>query len=343
MQYDVTIGIPVYRAVDYIEKTMASALAQSYPSIEFLVLDDFGNDGSMEVVERLRKEHPRGNEIRIIRHNKNSGIGIARNKILDEAKGKYLFFLDSDDLLKTDTIQLLMNEVQKIDADVVYGSWERIDNINNTPAVQSVYPYIQFTKAGELAMYAFKNYSSFRISICNCLMKTSFLREAKLHFLDTLFWEDMAFTYEMVTKVKRAALIPDITYYYICRPNSLSHFLERKILLKEEILKNASVVSYLKYKFEISRHHNYASYLNYNLGMTSFYIVCYVIKHRKIISPEISAKELKQFMYLPLTLPDILVCKGRFWGNIVLWVLSHMPDFLFKYVVYIAGKFKNVI
>ena len=343
MQYEVTIGIPVYKSFGYIDKTMQSALAQSFPNIEFLVLDDCGMDGSIDVVERLKNEHPRGNDIRIIRHDFNMGIGVSRNRILKEARGKYLFYLDSDDILRTDTIQILMDEALNVDADIVYGSWEKIDNIGNTSSIKSVYPYKRFIQPNELALYAFKNYSSFRISVCNSLMKMSFLREAKLHFLDTLFWEDMAFTYEMVTKVKRAALIPDITYYYICRPNSLSHFLERKILFKDEILKNASVVSYLKYKFEISRHHNYASYLNYNLGMTSFYIVCYVIKHRKIISPEISAKELKQFMYLPLTLPDILVCKGRLWGNIVLWVLSHMPDSLFKYVVYIAGKFKNVI
>ena len=73
MQYEVTIGIPVYRAAGYIEKTMESALSQTFPSIEFLVLDDCGGDGSMDVVERLQKEHPRGKDIRILRHEKNYG------------------------------------------------------------------------------------------------------------------------------------------------------------------------------------------------------------------------------------------------------------------------------
>lgn len=343
MMYDVTIGIPVYRAVCYIEKTMASALAQSFPNIEFLVLDDCGNDGSMAVVERLQKEHPRGNNIRIIRHEKNYGIGKARNTILDEAKGKYLFFLDSDDLIRTDTIQLLMNEAQKIDADVVYGSWERIDNIDKTPAVQSIYPYMQFTKADELAMYAFKNYSTFRISVCNCLMKLSSLREYHLHFVDALFWEDMAFTYELVTKVSRAILLPNITYYYICRPNSLSHFQERKELRKEEVLKNASVVNYLKVKLRILRNHTYAPYMNYNLGMNSFYVVCYVFKHKAIIKPEIPTIELKQFMRFPLRLSDIVICHRRLLGNVALWMLSNMPNPLFLFFIRIAGKIKKII
>ena len=343
MQYEVTIGIPVYKAFGYIDKTMESALSQSFQNIEFLVLDDCGMDGSMEVVERIKREHPRGKDIRIIRHEKNYGIGASRNRIMKEAKGKYLFYLDSDDILKSDAIQLLMDEVDGFDADLVYGSWEKIDIIGNTYSSRSIYPYAQFTNTEEFAMYAFKNYSSFRISVCNCLMKVSVLREKQLRFIDTSFWEDMAFTYEMVIKVNRTVLIPNITYYYICRPNSLSHFLERKILLKDEILKNASVIDYLKEKMNISRHNNYASYLNFNLGMTSFYIVCYAIKHRNIICPGFATKELKQLMKMPLTLADILVCRRRFLGNIILWGLSNVPTPLFKSVVYIAGKLKNVI
>lgn len=343
MRYEVTIGIPVYKAKDYIENTMESALAQSFSYIEFLVLDDCGNDGSMEVVERFQKDHPRGNDIRIIRHDKNRGIGIARNKILDEAKGKYLFFLDSDDLIRTDTIQLLMDEAQKTDADVVYGSWERIDIIDHTSAVKSIYPYIQFSNTDELAMYAFKNYSTFRISVCNCLMKMASIRKFHLHFVDALFWEDMAFTYEMVTKVRRAILLPNITYYYICRPNSLSHFQERKELRKDEVLKNASVVNFLKEKLGILRNRAYAPYMNYNLGMNSFYVVCYVLKHKDIIKPGISTVELKQLMRIPLRLSDILVRHGRLFGNVVLWLLSNMPDSLFVFFIRMAGKMKKVI
>ena len=343
MQYEVTIGIPVYRAAGYIEKTMESALSQTFPSIEFLVLDDCGGDGSMDVIERLQKEHPRGKDIRILRHEKNYGIGVARNRILDEARGNYLFFLDSDDIIMSDTIQLLFDHAQKIDAEIVYGSWERIDVIDKTPSVQSVYPYMLFTEPDGLAMYAFKNYSTFRISVCNCLMKISTLRDAHLHFVDAIFWEDMAFTYEMVTKVRRAILLPEITYYYICRPDSLSHFQERKTLHKEEILKNASVVNYLKDKLGVLRGHSYVPYMNYNLGMNSFYVVCYVLKHQSIIHPMISNSELRQLMQMPLKFSDIICRRGRLMGNLALWTLSHIPNSLFVPFVRIAGKIKKVI
>lgn len=342
MQYEVTIGIPVYKAVDYIEKTIESALVQSFPSIEFLVLDDCGMDGSIDIVERIKNEHPRGKDIRILRHNENCGVGVARNTILDEAKGKYLFFLDSDDIINYNTIQILMNEIQNVDADIVYGSWERIDYIDKTPPMQSVYPYMLFTMPNQLAMYAFKNYSSFRISVCNCLMNISFLREAHLHFVDAFFWEDMAFTYEMVTKVRRAVLLPNITYYYLCHNNSLSHFQERKVLNKDEILNNASVVSYLKDKFGSLRDIPYAPYLNYNLGMNSFYVVLYVINHRSIIRPKVSSAELKLFLKSPLDFLDILKYRGRFWGNIALWIMSKLPGSLSLLLVRVVGELKKV-
>ena len=71
MQYEVTIGIPIYRAVDYIAKTLESALNQSFESIEYLVVDDFGEDGSMAIVEKLQKEHPRGKDIRLLYNSQN--------------------------------------------------------------------------------------------------------------------------------------------------------------------------------------------------------------------------------------------------------------------------------
>ena len=68
MVYDVTIGIPVYKSVDYIRRALESALSQTYSSIEFLIVDDAGCDGAMEVIEGIKRVYPRGNDIHIITH-----------------------------------------------------------------------------------------------------------------------------------------------------------------------------------------------------------------------------------------------------------------------------------
>ena len=74
MEYDVTIGIPFYRSIDTIGKTLESALSQTYDSIEFLLIDDGGEDGSLAKAQDARLYHPRGNNVRIISHEYNMGV-----------------------------------------------------------------------------------------------------------------------------------------------------------------------------------------------------------------------------------------------------------------------------
>ena len=183
MKYEVTIGIPAYKAVDYIEKTIESALYQTFDSIEYLVVDDCGNDGTIDVVERLQKEHQRGKDIRILYNQQNLGVGKTRNIILDQAQGEYLFFLDSDDILELGAIEKMMKAARQYQAEIVYGSWIRVDNVHHSPSQHNYYPDLKLLKPGELAMYAFKNYSSFRISVCNALFNLNFIRFNHLRFL----------------------------------------------------------------------------------------------------------------------------------------------------------------
>lgn len=333
MQYEVTIGIPVYRALDYIRETMESALSQTYPFIEFLVLDDYGEDGSMAIVKKLQLEHPRGKDIRIIRHDRNYGVGVARNRILSEARGRFIYFLDSDDIIEADTIERLVLAKDMYHAEVVYGSWERVDKVNHSPSLVFIYPFLEFHAPDTLAMYAFKNYSSFRISVCNCLMDLSFLRNEHLQFLDTIFWEDLAFTYELVTKVKCAVLLPNITYHYLCRPGSLSHYQDRDILCKDEIMKNVDVIETLKKGTKKLLNKQYLPYYSYNLGMNSFYLVRHILKHGKKIYPNINYREMQLMLLFPLDISAILKSRHKRLPNMFLWILGKLPINVSIYVI----------
>ena len=66
MNYDVTIGIPVYQSVDCIKQSIESALSQSYSSIEFLIIDDAGHDASIDIIRDFQVSHSRGKDIHII-------------------------------------------------------------------------------------------------------------------------------------------------------------------------------------------------------------------------------------------------------------------------------------
>lgn len=343
MQYEVTIGIPVYRAVGYIEKTMQSALAQTFSSIEYLIIDDGGFDGSIDIVERLQSEHPRGCDIRILYNNQNCGVGVSRNRILDEAKGRYLYFLDSDDLIEPDAILFLYDKIKAYQADVAYGSLDKIDMVNNTPTQSFILPNSCLLSEDEMASYAFRNYSSFQISVCNCLINIEFLRSNRLRFIETVFWEDLAFTYEMVIMVRRAVLLSKITYHYLCRPGSLSHYQDREQLKKAEIMENVSVLNSLKEKSKLLGGKSYLPYYCYNLGMNSFYIVCYILKYYQRIHPAISYSEMRSILSHPVGIMAILKFHDKLAQNVFFRLLSILPSILTIFVVRFLGKIKKAI
>ena len=339
MQYDVTIGIPVYKSADYIKRTLYSALCQTYPSIEYLIIDDCGNDGSLEIIRKIKSDHPRGKDIHIIHHKNNLGVGVARNRILDEAKGQFLLFLDSDDFLEPNAIELFIVAIKRTDADVVYGSWIRIDVLNSNKTNITNYPYRELLTEDALALYAFKNYSSFRISVCNCLIRMSFIKNNDLHFIDSSFWEDLVFTYEMVAKVKRALLLPDITYRYMCRGNSLSHYQDRVIIPKQEILSNISAIVYLKKKCRDLDNKVFVPYLCYNLGMNSYYVISYVLYNYHKILPKLDNSEISRILFCPKSLSSIMKFKTKVLPNLFFWGLSKIPF----YVALLFIRFLRII
>ncbi|MDO4985660.1 MAG: glycosyltransferase family A protein, partial [Prevotella sp.] len=107
-KYDVTIGIPMYNAADFIQRTMESALSQTYDNIEFLVVDDGSTDNSVQKLNTIKDAHPRGGDIRLITLSDNQGPSYVRNLIIEKAQGYFLYFMDADDLIRKDTISLMM-------------------------------------------------------------------------------------------------------------------------------------------------------------------------------------------------------------------------------------------
>ena len=88
-----TVGIPLYNRRHCIERAVASTLEQDHPPLEVIVVDDGSTDGSGDLVDALARRDPR---VRCIRQ-PNAGSGVARNRVLAEARGEWIAFLDSDD------------------------------------------------------------------------------------------------------------------------------------------------------------------------------------------------------------------------------------------------------
>ena len=341
MKYDVTIGIPVYESVDVIKRSLESALAQTYSSIEFLIVDDCGSDGSMAIVQQLQTKHPRGADIHVVRHTQNLGVSAARNRIIDDAQGDYLYFMDSDDVIAENTIQLMMQNVRQYNAEIVFGSYERVETTGQRTVYQ--YPSLQLLHEEELATFAYRKYAGIQASACNYLVKTSLLRERHHRFIDTNYWEDLVFTFDLVTLIKRAVLLPDITYTYLCRENSLSHYQQRKIIIKKEVIQNVRAVNHLKETSFILYNKVYFPNRCFNILMTDFYIVCNILKNKDKIQPAFSKRELRDVMKSPLTFREMVSLKSRKLENLFIYLLGVLHPSISIWIITILGKHRGLI
>ena len=92
----VSVLIPLYKANNFIAETLDSVLNQKFTDFEIIVVDDCGNDGSLEIVESYRQKDRR---IKVLNNDANHGIAYTRNRGLDECAGEYIALLDDDDLM----------------------------------------------------------------------------------------------------------------------------------------------------------------------------------------------------------------------------------------------------
>ena len=341
MEYDVTIGIPVYNADQYIVRSLDSALSQSYPSIEFLIVDDGCRDRSMEIVRHYQIRHSRGSDIHILSNPQNMGVSVSRNKIIDEAQGKYLFYMDADDVITENTIGLLMRQLRQYDAEIVFGSYEKTD----VSGAKTIYQYsdLQLLEDDQLACYAYRKFGGIQASACNYLVKISVLRDNNLRFINTDFWEDLAFTFELVSYIRRAVLLHQITYYYICHENSLSHYQTRQEISKDEVMKNIKTIDVLKANNSRLSNKCYYPERCYCIMMAYFYIACNIIKMRKSIMPSFSNGEIKRVMSHPATFREICSFHHTRFKNFFLYFIGKLSPFLCAETIKLLGKKKKLV
>lgn len=105
----VSIIVPAYNAEKFIDKCIRSVLNQSYPNLELILVDDGSTDETGKICEEYASKDTR---VRVI-HKKNSGVSAARNMGLSSAIGEYVVFLDSDDWLDEDIVELALKKYQK--------------------------------------------------------------------------------------------------------------------------------------------------------------------------------------------------------------------------------------
>lgn len=226
--YKVSLGIPIYNSAAYIERALSSALNQTFPDIEYILVDDRGTDNSMDIVRRMIAAHPRGKDARIIVHEVNGGPGVARDTMMANATAPYIYFMDNDDELAEDAIALLYDAMEQFGgAQVVRGIHKYIPIGSPRPDCldRSAKGYIE--KKGVEVIQAYPDL--FFAGVINKLYDLDFLRREKIHFGDLRLGEDSYFSMQVACKAQRFIYIPYVTYFNYEIPSSLSAcFRERR-------------------------------------------------------------------------------------------------------------------
>jgi len=147
----VSIITPAYNAEAYIAETIASVLAQTYTNWEMLIVNDCSQDNTAEIVQSYAAKDKR---IKLINLKQNSGAAAARNTAIQNAKGRYIAFLDSDDLWKKEKLQKQIEFMQQNGYAFTYTSYEHFkevkENIQNQVQIPKSLNYKQALKGNKI-------------------------------------------------------------------------------------------------------------------------------------------------------------------------------------------------
>lgn len=118
----VSIIIPVFNAISYLDRCVMSVLEQTYPNIEVILVDDGSTDGSSEICDKYTKVK----DSVVVLHQKNQGPALARKHGIQIAKGEYVLFVDADDWINKKMIERLMTEVMQTKGDMICSQFVRV-------------------------------------------------------------------------------------------------------------------------------------------------------------------------------------------------------------------------
>lgn len=208
----VSIIIPVYNVLDYVEQCILSVINQTYKNLEILVIDDGSNDGSELICDIFSKKDFR---IRVF-HQKNQGPSAARNLGLDNMHGDFVMFVDSDDILGVDAVSTMMEIMLKNKSDIVI------------PRFVSFVGDCKISKNETVESIKIKNYQA----IENMAYNDGFGHEAwsklyraylwnTIRFPVGILYEDYATIYYVVYRAHFVTITSYVSYYYRVRKGSI--------------------------------------------------------------------------------------------------------------------------
>lgn len=203
--------MPVYNVEPYIEECLCSVAKQTYKGeMECILVDDCGTDNSMNVIFNFIEEYNGNIIFKVLHHERNRGLSAARNTGIENSTGIYLFFLDSDDFITHDCIEVLVSSAQKYNiVDIVQS-----DICNRQKGLCIDNKVREFYNDKNEITSLFLNRNLIPVTSWNKLIRVEFLRKNNLWFKENLIHEDELFNFFLARYVESIAIVCKGTYYY---------------------------------------------------------------------------------------------------------------------------------
>ncbi len=213
MKPEISVIMPVYGVERYVARAVESVLAQTFRDFELIVVDDGSPDRSAEIVAEYAASDER---VRLIRQ-ANAGAPAARNRAMELARGKYFYFMDSDDWAEPDMLEGMRalaeaHDLQEVVAGFCIDTYYDADRYVSTCVSQPDRVYATQREFRENAYRLFD--CNLLYTPCNKLFRADYLREKGITFPNT-FWDDFPFNLRVLRDVERVGVISRMYYHFI--------------------------------------------------------------------------------------------------------------------------------
>ena len=214
----VSVIIPVYNAENTLDKTVHSLQKQTYRRLQIIFVNDCSTDNSLVKLFAYRTGNVTECEIIIESHEVNKGVAAARNTGLDRASGEYIYFVDADDFIEPNTIEVMVSKARSQDADIVGCNWYLSFEKNEREMSQ---------RSFSTALEALQNIlrGVMRWNLWLFMVKRSLYEENRVRFVPGQnMGEDLYIMVQLFLAAKQVAHIPQFLYHYWeGNPNSLTN------------------------------------------------------------------------------------------------------------------------
>lgn len=242
----VSVIIPVYNAESYLEECLDSVCSQTHVELEIIIIDDGSNDKSLEI---CRSYEDKDKRIKVLSH-KNQGVSFTRNRGIREAHGKYLMFVDADDMIAPTFIEHYVQEAEKSGADVIIG--EIVFLMENGEEKKKTLPqYGDFDE--DIWNVICEDSTGVFGYVANKLYRRELLDRFKVYFDESIYaQEDLDFAISAYGCCMSFRLIEERGYIYRYRPGKRKHPLVQYMKNQLKLLQQARNHSVLEVMAEES-------------------------------------------------------------------------------------------